>query len=85
MMFVRHSISTFDGAQACRYPPFAGSDGLAVLSAEGALGKCLPELFDLAGMSFALVGMGRDSEDGGVGCGGIEDQGDCPAFGVPVR
>lgn len=84
-MSVRHSISTFDGTQAGGHPPLAGGDGLAVLSAEGALGKGLAELFDLADMSFALVGMSRNSEDGGVGSGGIEDQGDRLAFGVPVR
>ncbi len=79
----RADSGTFDGAQAGRYPPLAGGDGPAVLSTEGALGKGLAVLLDLADMSFALVGMGRNSEDGSVG-GGIEDQGDRLAFGVPV-
>ena len=62
-------MGPFDCAQASGYPRFAGSDGLAVLAAVGALGEGLAEAFDFADVGFAFVGVGGDGEDRGVGGG----------------
>jgi hypothetical protein len=68
---------------------WAGCGGLCAASefAVEAIGRLprnpregLAELLDLADVSFALVGVSRNGEDGGVGGGGIEDQGDGLAF-----
>src|SRR5690349_5743763 len=52
MAFVCRSVGTFDGPQAGGDPHLASGDGLAVAAAEGAFGKALAELLDLADMGF---------------------------------
>jgi hypothetical protein len=59
--FVCRPVGTFDGAQSGGDPRLAGGDGLAVAAAEGAFGKALTELLDLADVGFSLVGVRRDA------------------------
>jgi hypothetical protein len=78
------AVGLFDGAQAGGYPGFAGGDGLAVASAVGAFGQALAELLDFADVGFSLVGVRGNGEHGGIGGGGIQDEADRLALGVPA-
>ena len=55
---------------------------MAVAASVGALGESLGVALDFADVGFAFVGVGGDSEDDGVGRGGVEDKSDGLGFGV---
>ena len=62
----------------------ASGDGLAVAPSVGALGQALADLLDLPDVGFPLVGVSGDGEDSGIGGGGIQDEADRLALGVPA-
>ena len=80
---VRCPVGLLDGPQPGGDPGLAGGDGLAVAPAVGVFGQVLAGPLDLAEVGFSLVGVGGDGVDGDVGSGGIEDEGNYLAFGIP--
>ena len=77
-------VGPLDGREPGGHARFAGGDGLAVALAVGAFGQALAESLDLADMGLALVGVRGDGEHDGAGGGGIQDEADGLALGIPA-
>jgi hypothetical protein len=81
--FDGRSVGVLNGSEPGGNQGLAGGDGLAVASAVGAFGQALAESVYFADVGFSFVGVRGDGEDGDAG-GGVEDDADGLAFGVPV-
>ena len=76
------AVGLLDGAQSGGDPGLAGSDGLAVAPAVGALGQVAAGPLDFTDVGLSLVGVRGDGEHGDVGRGGVQDQADRLGLGV---
>jgi hypothetical protein len=77
-------VGSLDDPQPGGYAGLAGGHGLAVAPTVGAFGQALAESLDLADVGLSLVGVRGDGEHGGVGGGGVQDEADRLALGVPA-
>src|ERR1035441_3697141 len=77
-------VGAFDGSEPGGYSGFAGGDGLAVALAVRAFGEGFAVALNFANVGFAFVGVGGDGEQGSVGGGGVQDEADGLAVGVPL-
>ena len=78
------AVGLLDGAQPGGDPGLAGSDGLAVALAVGALGQVASGSLDFTDVGLALVGVRGDGEQGDVGRRVVQDQADRLGLRVPA-
>ena len=80
----RRPVRLLDGPEPGGDPRFAGGDGLAVAAAVGALGQVLAGPLDLTEVGFSLVGVNGDGVHDDVGSGGVKNEANRLALGIPT-
>lgn len=78
------AVGLLDGAQPGGDPGLAGSDGLAVALAVGALGQVAAGPLDFTDVGLPLVGVRGDGEQGDGGRRVVQDQADRLGLRVPA-